>query len=191
MRPDYTTRGSSLHHPTARQGRLGRLRASQESQPAADSRSRRLRASQEFQPAADPRSRRLRAFQASQYTARRTLMLARMRELYNASTPRPAPGQSCSEGGWREYTQYHLLNRVLKDYMTLVREPHNLSLWSPPPLVFETEKKEVEVEVWPRDCPLCQDRFCHLLCPYLLAEKKKEQETKEREEEEQAKAENV
>ncbi|KAF2669603.1 hypothetical protein BT63DRAFT_425285 [Microthyrium microscopicum] len=32
---------------------------------------------------------------------------------------------------------------------------------------------------WPRNCPLCQDRYCHLLCPYLrAANKKKEEEEK-------------
>ncbi|KAF2669605.1 hypothetical protein BT63DRAFT_455585 [Microthyrium microscopicum] len=37
---------------------------------------------------------------------------------------------------------------------------------SPPPAEDKPEK------IWPRDCPLCQDRFCHLLCPYLKAKKK-------------------
>ncbi|KAF2669592.1 hypothetical protein BT63DRAFT_455570 [Microthyrium microscopicum] len=29
---------------------------------------------------------------------------------------------------------------------------------------------------WPRDCPLCQESFCSLLCPYLRAAEKKRKE---------------
>ncbi|KAF2669601.1 hypothetical protein BT63DRAFT_455581 [Microthyrium microscopicum] len=39
------------------------------------------------------------------------------------------------------------------------------------------ELKDATVDKpWPRNCPLCQDKYCHLMCPYLkAAEKEKKQ----------------
>ncbi|KAF2669595.1 hypothetical protein BT63DRAFT_455575 [Microthyrium microscopicum] len=48
-----------------------------------------------------------------------------------------------------------------------IRDEHHIQ--KPTPLV-PTEKAE---KPWPRDCPLCQESLCHLLCPYL---KKAEEE---------------
>ncbi|KAF2669608.1 hypothetical protein BT63DRAFT_455588 [Microthyrium microscopicum] len=46
-------------------------------------------------------------------------------------------------------------------------------------------KKEKGEKPWPRDCPLCQTKFCHLLCPYLKASEKQKAEEAQEDEEEQ------
>ncbi|KAF2669594.1 hypothetical protein BT63DRAFT_414008 [Microthyrium microscopicum] len=43
--------------------------------------------------------------------------------------------------------------------------------WPDLPLdVVRLEEPKKEIEIWPRGCPLCQDRFCDLRCPYLKAD---------------------
>ncbi|KAF2669593.1 hypothetical protein BT63DRAFT_440211 [Microthyrium microscopicum] len=34
---------------------------------------------------------------------------------------------------------------------------------------------------WPRDCPLCQERACHLLCPYMKASIKRQKDIQDQE----------
>ncbi|KAF2669602.1 hypothetical protein BT63DRAFT_440215 [Microthyrium microscopicum] len=49
---------------------------------------------------------------------------------------------------------------------------------NPEPSLSQIPSKPKEDKPWPRGCPLCQDRFCSLLCPYLKAEGKRQAKLK-------------